>query len=306
MSEPFCQELSLAIGEPLRGTAVSAIDRWLLLEHDGPWGARGLEDSELPTDVVRHLAALSARFARLRIQLIRRPTASDTSGPRLILAQAEERATALSQLALRSVESLLELPLEAWLLGDAALPGEPQPQPLYFVCVHGKRDRCCARLGMPVYRALEAQVGERVFQTTHLGGHRFAATLLVLPSGLCYGRVADHEVEALVEASERGEIYALSRLRGRTAYPSEAQAAEVMLRGELQGGRTKQLTLRALEQTAEGGVRVRFAEPGSSHEHELLVTREALPPAPQSCGAKAKPATQLIPLRARAATDSAE
>ena len=292
MSDVFCQEQSLAISEPLHGTAVAATDRWLFLEHDGPWGPRGVEDSGLPTQVAEQLTALSAQFASLRVQLIRRPVSVPPTAARLIVAELSEQGGAVAAQTLDSVDALLSVPLSAWLRGEAHLPGTPVRDPLYFVCVHGKRDRCCARLGMPVYRAIEAQVGERVFQTTHLGGHRFAATLLVLPSGLCYGRVAADEASALVQATERGEIHDVARLRGRTLYTREAQAAEVLLRERLADGRTAALALVAQEES-EHGARVRFRS-AVGEEHEVIVRRERLAPAPASCGGKPKAGEQLI------------
>lgn len=291
-----CQEHSLAIGEPLAGTAASAAF-WLLLEHDGPWGSRGVDDSGLPDDVVAHLSALAAACPTLRTQLVRRPNESPGSF-RLFLAATGEGSGSLSCVTLRAPEQLLELPLAAWLAGEGPMPGAPRSEPMFFVCVHGKRDRCCARLGMPLYRALDAQVGERVFQTTHLGGHRFAATLIVLPTGLCYGRVPEADAAPLVAASARDEIYDLTRLRGRSAYASEAQAAEVLLRSELPSGRTLPLTLvdSAMD---DAGSLVRFRE-GSGREHRVRVARAKLPPAPQSCGAAPKAAEQLVPLRVSA------
>lgn len=300
MTDAYCATLSLEIEEPLAGTAVSDTDRWLLLEHDGPWGPRGVEDSQLSGAVVELLSALSVAHPRLRVQLVRRPGEESRAGVRLFLAQTGEGASRVAQLELAHSEALAELPLTAWLAGGE-LPGELVREPLYFVCVHGKRDRCCARLGMPVFTALDREVGARVFQTTHLGGHRFAATLLELPSGLCYGRVVASEAAALVAASERGEIYDLARLRGRTAYPSAAQAAEIALRSALGEPRSDALTLRAVS-CVEGGDEVRFVERASGREHALFVERASLPPAPASCGAAPKPASKLL---ARLTTNAA-
>ena len=41
-----CSELSLEAGIPLAGTTTRA-ERWLLVEHDGPWGRDAVPDSEL-------------------------------------------------------------------------------------------------------------------------------------------------------------------------------------------------------------------------------------------------------------------
>jgi hypothetical protein len=57
-----------------------------------------------------------------------------------------------------------------------------------LVCSHGRRDRCCGSLGTSLAQELMADprpLGERVrvWRTSHTGGHRFAATAIVLPQG---------------------------------------------------------------------------------------------------------------------------
>lgn len=109
--------------------------------------------------------------------------------------------------------------------------GGPTAEPvkgLILVCTHGKRDRCCAKFGMTIFCEAVAREPELVWQTSHLGGHRFAATALSLPAGICYGRLEERDVEAWLEAESRGEIFDISKVRGRTAYPRHVQAAEIM------------------------------------------------------------------------------
>ncbi|MDB4976187.1 MAG: hypothetical protein JWN48_4528 [Myxococcaceae bacterium] len=301
MSEAFCSALSLEVGEPLAGTAAGDTDRYLVLEHDGSWGPKGVEDSGLPDATVSFLHALSQHHPRLRVQLTRRLEGrAEGAALRVYMAECGEQP-ALYTATLADLEQLPTLALDGWLRGASQAPGQREEQPLYLVCVHGKRDRCCALLGLPVHKALVALVGERALQTTHLGGHRFAATLLSLPDGVCYGRVQADEVPQLVAATERGELYDLARVRGRTAYSAEAQAAEVMLRERLGDLRISALSLRAVERldAALAGpreptrYRVRF-EGESGIEHVVELTREPLAPMPQSCGAVPKPASRLV------------
>ena len=71
-----------------------------------------------------------------------------------------------------------------------------------------------------------------MYECSHLGGHRFAANVLVLPDGLCFGRLDSRAAVALVEELEAGRL-PLDHLRGRTALGPEQQAAEILLRREL-------------------------------------------------------------------------
>ncbi len=280
-----CAEISLAAGEPLAGTAVTDTERFVVLEHAAPWGPLGLEDSGLPSEVVATLEELGKG---VRVQLVRRREAEP--GVKLYFSDAR----GLRVLSLERAEDLLALDLDSWLSGGEA-PGVLEHAPLYLVCVHGKRDRCCALLGLPVYKALNERVGERALETTHLGGHRFAATLLVLPHGVCYGRVEASDVPQLIAASERGEWFDLAHARGRCAYGAEAQAAEIALRQQ-----TGVLALNAYSLDGvtrdEAGFTVSF----DAGAHVLRLTREQMPAMATSCDGDPKPVKKLVTLSSRA------
>jgi (2Fe-2S) ferredoxin len=116
----------------------------------------------------------------------------------------------------REDAELLELPLDG-------SRGEIEPAPLYLVCTHGRHDPCCASRGRPVIARLAAARGG-VWQASHLGGCRFAPTVLVLPLGLMYGRVPPAAVDDLVAATEAGQVHP-GVLRGRIGISPVAQAA---------------------------------------------------------------------------------
>ncbi|TPV96401.1 MAG: hypothetical protein B7733_05360 [Myxococcales bacterium FL481] len=111
--------------------------------------------------------------------------------------------------------------------------GQDDGRPRYLVCTHGKRDRCCARLGVPAYTELQRLAGERALQTSHLGGHRFAPAILVLPHGYLYGRVPPERCGEIFAAHERGEVGPLEWLRGRVDLRCADQLAEIVVRREL-------------------------------------------------------------------------
>ncbi len=90
---------------------------------------------------------------------------------------------------------------------DAVLDGGPHTgDPLVLVCTNGKRDRCCALLGRPLAAELAASGAEGVWEVTHLGGHRFSPTVLVLPHGYAYGRVQAHSVKEILHGAREGRI----------------------------------------------------------------------------------------------------
>src|SRR5207253_3667840 len=108
--------------------------------------------------------------------------------------------------------------------------GEGVEGSLLLVCGHGSRDRCCAVRGTAVFGALAERLGEEeVWMSSHQGGHRFAANLLVLPAGLQFGRMEPDDALFLAARALAGRID-LDHYRGRTCYDRIVQAAEVGVR----------------------------------------------------------------------------
>ncbi len=99
-----------------------------------------------------------------------------------------------------------------------------------LVCTHGGRDVCCGKFGYPVYdllRRRHAAPGKlRVWRTSHIGGHRFAPTMIDYPEGRHWGHLEPWAAERL--AARRGPVSDLGPfLRGWAGLRSPAeQAAE--------------------------------------------------------------------------------
>jgi hypothetical protein len=289
--DEYCADLSLAAGEPLYGTAAEA-EHWLVIEHDAPWGPKGVEDSQLPHEVLTHLKALASSLPSLRLQLARRPDKA-VEGCRAFFATVSPHAEALWEIRLPSIDALTQLDLTPLLRGEQVAHATRLLEPYFFVCVHGKRDRCCAQRGMPLYSEFSALANERAFITTHLGGHRFAATMVVLPHGVCYGRLPASAGRAILTAHDARELFDLDHVRGRACYEGEVQAAEVMIRKDLGEQGLDALSFVRSEPT-EGGKRVTFSHLRTGLEHSRLVAEKAIPPLVQSCGAPPKPAHKLV------------
>ena len=243
----YCSEANPA--EPMLGTA-DVVDVWLLLEYRPVWRARAVADNDLAQSVRDWLsegvAALQAAGLKVRPQMIRQPEI-DRSDTRLLV----HRNGVLREFGAGEAGygDLIRTPIEE--LVGGAVPGAAMDAPQYFVCTNGQRDLCCARFGLPAYRKLRETVGERAWQTTHVGGHRFAPNVLVLPQGVLYGRVNPEAVEAFVTQVEAGDV-PVAHLRGRSRYPKAVQAAEGF------AGRAG-LELRSVEEN-EGRCAVTFAD----------------------------------------------
>ena len=272
MQREYCAEVALSESEPIAGTA-DTVDVWIMLEYAPAWTAKATSDNALPAPTKAWLKQLSsevsARQLKPRLQLIRRPEI-DRVGITLMLGTPH----GLHRVEVAQYDALTALSFDA----IGTMPLETAPQ--YFVCTNGQRDVCCARFGLPTYAALRERVGGRAWQTTHVGGHRFAPNVLTLPQAALYGRVQPADVDQVIEAVERNGV-AAAWLRGRTRYAPEVQAAEAALlaRGFDTSG---VLHLQALD---GGGYRVSFGS------HAVAVkpgtAREVL----TSCGDERKPMT---------------
>jgi hypothetical protein len=266
-----CSVLAERLGEDLAGTAPKA-RRFLLLEQPGPWtGRNAVTHSDLDVGLGRELLAL-ADAAGVKVHLIRRSSRRASLETRSCFV-ADTRGPWVARYELGDPAEVLSLDL-----------GEPErrwERPLYFVCTHGKRDPCCARRGRPLARALRGARPDETWEIGHIGGHRFAATFLAFPHGLCFGRVPAARGPEIVAALEAGEI-TLEHFRGRAGDPPVVQAADVLVR--------RRLGLRGIDDVAvEGadGDAVTLRTRGGPIR--VAVVRREATPRPISCGDEPEP-----------------
>jgi hypothetical protein len=111
----------------------------------------------------------------------------------------------------------------------ASLPHHTLPfDRLVLVCTHGSRDRRCGRLGPETMESIGAMldrrgVGEervRVRGTSHVGGHKHAAVVIVYPEGDWYGQMSKKNAEELVDCYLAGSLYH-SHWRGKMGEEAE-------------------------------------------------------------------------------------
>ena len=203
----------------MRGTA-PVVDFWILIEYKAQWSRDAVVENDLPDQVKSWLEgsvdALKAKGRKPRVQFIRRDRTE--GGPlQLFVCESSELRTH----TFGSYSELTDVSLEE----DVA---ELVQSNHYFVCSHASRDLCCSRYGLATWRRLHELSGGRSWQSTHLGGHRFAPNVLVLPQARLYGRVHLPQVERFFKKVEKGEVdYDL--LRGKSEFPSEAQVCECLV-----------------------------------------------------------------------------
>lgn len=288
-ASPWCAASSVAAGESQFGTAAPGIDAWLMLEYTGAWAGKAWEAAQVSDAVRAHVDAFVDGTAGARLQLIGRPGAArrGPAGVVVMLASTRSgRAPLVARWQLDGLDALTDIDLTAALAAvrGGAMPADAQPvaQPLLLVCTNGKRDRCCAKFGVAVYEVAARRAELEAWQTTHLGGHRFAATALWLPEGLCVGRLTAAGTDAFLDAALRRELGDLALLRGRTCLSEAAQAAECLWRSELDLHGFDDIVVEG-EQPADDGVQVRARVRGAMLERTVRSIDTGAVAAP-SCG----------------------
>jgi hypothetical protein len=219
----FCSVISKANGEDPIGSATPC-DQWLILEMPQPWTMEFLQNDPIVTAILQRVQALGAEGIRVRPMLIAPDKGYAKSGNRRILhyqKPAGPFATYQKQEFLVPEDQVLPLAI-ALLTPSAELdtfePYRQQTQHLrdIFVCTHGNVDLACSRFGFPIYQQLRSphppihpSTPLRVWRCSHFGGHRFAPTLIDLPTGQVWGHLEAEMLPALI--NRQGNVNELRR-----------------------------------------------------------------------------------------------
>ncbi|MFT7580854.1 MAG: hypothetical protein ACI9MR_002528 [Myxococcota bacterium] len=298
-STPRCAQASLDAGEPAFASAPAKTDLWLLLQHNGKWHSKTLDSLDEPARGWIERFMLDHPTARP--QLIRRgnhdqPSAPGPEAPKtfFFVRSAEDQPT-IWEFSFHDHAELQSIDLAMLAKNPQAMPEHRRHEPLYLVCTHGKRDACCARYGPAVYRALGRDQGDQVWQSSHIGGHRFAATMLCFPHGHCFGRLDEAAARRVAQRYAADQLTDLVRYRGRTTYAEPVQAAEYFLRMATGVYGIDALHYSRGEIAGEERWRVCFVDRESDETHELTIQREVSSElANKSCGKGPEPVHRYL------------
>ena len=297
-----CAEESRAAEEMLAGTFKPA-DTFFLIESDlagnGGWQAGAVKAAAKTGEfapILRHLSAAP----RGKPLFIRRPLRADKN---FFIALTNQPKPRLYHAELSDYAELTQLDMDSLNNGGAPrINGREMREidELYAICANGRHDPCCATHGRPVYEQLVVHAGEgRVWQTTHLCGHRLAATMLAFPQGIAYGRLDPADAEAVVMNHRAGYLLT-HKYRGRGAYAGHqldgdahqaVGAAEALVRELRRKHRIDDLRLYGVDSDGNGGLHVRFVDEGGAATTAVVQTRLSAP-RQTSCGDPPKPMPQ--------------
>ena len=252
----FCAEDSARLGDPLAGTGTHA-ERNLLLGWPRPKWQRSLRQAgDMPESVRTRLEDLAA--GGRRVNLIHRRGRPDRLHRVFLMPEREAFDVRREDLSAFLQAFAAGEDLQRWHIGRVE-------RELVLCCTHGRKDKCCAKFGYRTYRAIADTVHEQglpfdVWESTHLGGCRLAASVILLPTLRKYGRVTNEHVAPLLQSEARGQPY-LPCYRGDSRLSPVQQCAQVAALMWLHArGIEAQLTVgQAADHTDEGQRLLRVA-----------------------------------------------
>ena len=273
--------------EPLPGTAKPG-SVYVLFEWPEAWPRDVMGDAALGEELTAKLAPmLEAHDATLL--LIRHPTREGRhiSDHHLYLVFADEAVTEVKHVD--SPDELLELDLS----GPGRNGAECRERPLLLICTHAKRDRCCAVKGRPLLNELHARHpfgpgNDVVWETSHIKGHRFAPTMLLLPWAYSFGRMNIEATDAMLADASEGRYFVPGN-RGRGTLGPAEQVAELAVAAEVPGARYGQF-----EVAASGGDSAQVTDTASGQVYEVQLEQRPVSGVVDSCGKPPKESTAWV------------
>ena len=283
---PRCSVRSLALDEPHAGTAGPA-RRYLVIEHSGAWGRDAVIDNDLDDQLTATLKHLCDQH-EVKPMMMRAPgRVADRahSTGRAVFAATVAPDRRLVKLTLDDPADLLRLDWDCFEHGDLRdlhPSAVTVDEPVALVCAHAKRDRCCAIGGRPIAAALAGELPGLVWECSHLGGHRFAPTALMLPLGAVYARLDEATAREIYDAARRSEVRT-HLLRGVSRYDLPLQAADIAVRTAC--GLDGIDDLDCVEEYVDGDLTRVLVTTAAGRKFRCIVEARRLDPArPESCG----------------------
>ena len=209
-SRRLCADISVAAGDDPGGSG-TPFNRYLGVEIAPPWKEDIADSRNFPDGLMQPVGEALARgvigkFTGLlpepeysveghtRVLIMSRPSAPLAAFERGEYVLPDEKLLPFMRALAEGVDALASF--EDYREDDAGVRD-------VLVCTHGANDVCCGKYGYPLYDRLRARADEsggtlRVRRTSHIGGHRFAATLMDFPEGRYWGHLDPDAAERAI------------------------------------------------------------------------------------------------------------
>ncbi|WP_313614713.1 sucrase ferredoxin [Agrobacterium sp.] len=243
MARIFCRDLCIERGEPAPGLGPSSRSYVLLHWPRGDWRVPRITSHGMTPALADAIVAANA--AGIHVALVDGDDIGFTHQGIVRNHVTPDEAADLLQDITRG----------------GTIEGELDPRQTIVCCTDGKQDPCCARYGFATWKALRQAADParfRILQSTHLGGCRFAASLVVLPQRARYSRLEPTQVEEFLACLEKGMPY-LAAYRGNPALSAPEQMAEfAVLSWAAQRGVTGDVSLSTKDHADAGSQMMRY------------------------------------------------
>lgn len=236
--------------EPLYGTAIRA-DRCVFISWPRAWWGQTLLDTRFfPTTLLEKMRGVT-RIRNTRFYFFQSRPIAHRDDPLTWICMPCGK---LHSIPLDSFEAAIEAHISGACVcpsreADAVLPNSA------FICTHGVRDKCCAKFGFTFAQQLRdlataANFNLSVFETSHLGGDRFAGTGMFFPSGEMHGWLRPELAPNILASLQARDIHK-STYRGSIFLDRPEQVAEAFLvsRGITGAGNNSTATFSVQEPT---------------------------------------------------------
>jgi hypothetical protein len=212
-----CSDRSRERMDPMTATGSRGL-QWFLIEVSGPWGARAFLDPPFDPELGRALVTRIESAGMRPLAIRRTGRRPEQTSWKWAFVDSRPGHEEVRWGEVDSPELLLEVKLDG-------STGVASDHPVFAVCAHARHDQCCAVRGRQVVARLADAFPEETWECSHLGGDRFAGTLVLLPHGLYYGRVDDGDAAGIGKAYLDGRIVE-GFFRGRSSLSHPVQAAQ--------------------------------------------------------------------------------
>lgn len=262
-----CFEHSINANEDMFATSPRT-HLWILLEYNDSWEEKAFNTCKIDSEVKNHIRAFAGTEPKSRIQLIKNPNNHDGANIRLYVVITRPGETNLYEFTLSSYEDILDIDFEKSLKEKT-----PITKYLILICTHGSYDECCSKYGLEIFNHLNGiQSDYEIWQTTHVGGHRFAANIVILPDGIFYGRVNPDNIDSIIETHSKNNLK-LNTLRGICTNDPDVQAADYLLRKQKGVTGINHIIFKSTKLAENGLITMVFKNTQSGKQYEITISK---------------------------------
>ena len=263
----FCATESKLGNDEQIGSA-SYFKKLILLEYRLPFKEEAFAESELPQNVKDTLNSYLSANEHTRLLLIRNPE-FEQGELSIFGINNTGKENKVNRKFISSYEEILDIDLSILFEDNSNLNHEGY---LYLVCTNGTKDKCCAKLGIPIYNEFKKNRPEVTWQCSHVGGDRFAPTMFTIPSCTNYGHLVKEDVTSIINHEENKAIY-LDKLRGQAFLNFYEQAATYFLRKKLRDSKLGTIIVIESEKLDSAKFRIVLKNLDTNTQYPLVVSK---------------------------------